>query len=104
MSRAETCHTMEEVRRHIDRLDGELVVLLAERAAYVAQAGRIKKSPDQVRDPERIEEVVAKVRERAGLQGLDPDLAEAIWRAMIEAFIAYEARVFAARGESRGDS
>ena len=34
------CHTLEEVRTQIDRLDRQIVTLLAERGAYVAQAAR----------------------------------------------------------------
>ena len=99
MAEVKTCRTMQEVRVEIDRLDRELVGLLAERAGYVAQAGRIKQRAEDIRDDARIEEVVAKVRERSRAEGLDPDVAEVTWRAMIEAFIRFEAAVFERREE-----
>ncbi|MEZ5887751.1 MAG: chorismate mutase, partial [Paracoccaceae bacterium] len=40
----------------------------------------------------RVEEVVAKVRARAEAEGLDPDLAETIWRRLIDWSIAREER------------
>lgn len=40
---AVTCTTLEEVRNNIDRLDQQIVTLLAERGRYVSQAARFKK-------------------------------------------------------------
>ena len=99
MPEVKTCRSMEEVRAEIDRLDRALVRLLAERAGYVTQAGRIKEHAEQIRDDARIEDVVAKVRGHAEVEGLDPDVAEATWRAMIEAFIRFEAAIFDRRGQ-----
>jgi isochorismate pyruvate lyase len=94
MPDVKTCRNMEEVRAEIDRLDRSLIRMLAERAQYVAQAGQIKQHADQIRDDARIEDVVAKVRGEAEKVGLAPQVAEATWRAMIEAFIAFEAEIF----------
>ena len=63
------CNTMPEVRNEIDRIDRELVKLLAERQGYIEQAGAIKGERSAVRDDARIEEVVQKVLRR--LTGLD---------------------------------
>ena len=84
------CRTMDEVREEIDRLDRQLVDLLAERSGYVDQAARIKTEEDQIRDVPRIDDVIAKVRRHSAAAGLDADLAERIWRGMIECFIAHE--------------
>ena len=40
----------------------------------------------------RVEEVAANARRNAAAEGVDPDLAEALWRVMMEHFIAQEAR------------
>lgn len=88
------CSTMAEVREGIDRIDREIVKLLAERGRYVGQAARIKAARSDVVDRARIEDVVAKVRAAAVAAGLEPDLAEAIYRPMMDAFIAFEAREF----------
>ena len=89
------CTTMQDVRRCIDALDDVLVPLLVQRTGYMTHAARIKQSNDQVRDEARIESIVGRVRERAAAQGGQPDVMEAIYRALMEASIAYEHREFA---------
>ena len=89
------CTTMEDVRRFIDALDDVLVPLLVTRGGYMTQAARIKQCNTQVRDEDRIETIVARVRERAAAEGGDADMLEAIYRSMMEAYIAYEHREFA---------
>ncbi len=84
------CETMAEVRQHIDALDRILVPLLAQRGAYVAQAARIKPRAEMVRDEDRIEYIVSHVRGLAQAQGMAPELIEAIYRSMMEAYIAFE--------------
>lgn len=91
------CRTMEDVRREIDRLDRDLVRLLAERQTYVEQAGRIKGERTAVRDPARIEDVVAKVLAEAEREGLSPAIAEPLWRLLIEKSIEHEFDVFDAK-------
>ena len=88
------CADMAELRAGIDAVDAGLVALLARRAAYIDRAAVIK-GPLQLpaRIEWRVEEVVTKVRAEAGAQGLDPDLAEALWRRLIDWSIAREARV-----------
>lgn len=95
--RPEECQTMEDVRTAIDCLDEKLVQLLAERQRYVERAGLIKERRDTVRDPARIEDVVAKVIVAARKAELDPAIAEPVWRTMIEHFIERELRVYDAR-------
>lgn len=90
----EHCHDMQDVRRHIDAIDAVLVPLLAQRQGYVAQAARIKQNLGDVVDEERIEFIVARVRQMALATGLDPDIAEGAWRAMMDGYIAFEHREF----------
>lgn len=93
-ARAEECETMADVRYEVDRLDRLLVRLIAERQSYMDAAARIKNDRDAVRDPARIEDVVAKVLESARREGLSPDIAEPVWRLMIERCIAHEFEVW----------
>jgi len=88
------CETMSDVRREIDRLDRDLVKLLAERQNYIEQAGRIKGERSAVRDEARIEDVVAKVLAEAKKQGLSPAIADPLWRLLIEKSIDHEYVVF----------
>ena len=86
----ENCNTMAEVRQGVDALDRELVSLLVKRQAYMTAAGRIKNDRDAVYDAERIEDVVSKVLAEARKQGLSEDIAEHVWRKLIERCIAFE--------------
>lgn len=81
---------MAEVRQGVDALDRALVVLMAERQRYMDAAARIKPSRDVVHDDWRIEDVVSKVLAAAREQGLSPDIAEPVWRKLIERCIAHE--------------
>ena len=99
MSRAiekvENCNTMADVRRNVNRLDDILVPLLVERGGYMTQAAKVKNDPDLVRDEKRIQAIVDRVRARTQIEGGEPDVMEAIYRSMMEAYIAHEHREFA---------
>ncbi|GGK86489.1 chorismate mutase [Sphaerisporangium melleum] len=82
--------SLAEVRSRIDALDGELVRLLADRQALVRRAAAFKADEQAVRAPGRVEQVVEAARARAAGAGLSPEVAEAVWRAMIAAFIDLE--------------
>ena len=85
---------MAELRQAIDTLDARLVALLAARQTYIERAAQLKTGRDQVRDPERIEDVVAKVIAEGRKAGLSADIAEAVWRSLIEASIRHEFEAF----------
>jgi isochorismate pyruvate lyase len=82
---------MAEVRAEIDRLDGALVDLIAERFGYVERAWQIKLTEQAAANvPWRNQQVIDRVRARATERGVPPDLCEALWRQMIGWFIQYE--------------
>ena len=88
---------MQELREQIDRLDRHLISLLVDRTGYIDRAAQLK--PEEglpARIPERVEEVVRNVRATAGEAGLDPELAERLWRILIDWSIEREARVIGA--------
>ncbi len=90
------CPSMPALRAEIDALDRQLIDLLALRASYIDRAIELKSAAGlPARIPERVEQVVANARARAVAQGLDPDLAEDLWRRLIDWSIAREARVIA---------
>lgn len=84
------CQSLAEVRAHLDAIDAEIVKQMAERQKYVAEAGRFKKDPAAVSAPARVEAIIAKVRTNAAAAGLDPEVAERAYRALIAAFEDYE--------------
>jgi len=85
---------MNELRAAIDTLDARLVALLAVRQTYIERAAQLKTGRDQVRDPDRIEDVVAKVIAEGRKAGLSADIAEPVWRTLIEASIRHEFDAF----------
>jgi isochorismate pyruvate lyase len=91
---AADCATMDEVRAGIDAVDARLVALLAARSDYIDRAAELK---GPLGLPAfigwRVEEVVGRVRAAAGAAGVDPDLAEALWRRLIDWSIAREEQV-----------
>ena len=86
----EHCHSMTDVRRHIDALDERIVALIAERSGYVAQAARIKQDASQVHDQARIDFIVERVKAMATEQGAPEAVIEAAYRAMIDTSIEFE--------------
>lgn len=91
---ATECRSLEDVRAQIDRIDRELVKLIAERSGYVNLAARFKRRREEVVDEERIEQVIASARALASGLGLDPRVVEEIFRSMIDRFIASEYEAF----------
>lgn len=92
------CANLAEVRANIDRLDDQIVRLMAERAMYVKDAARFKRDAFQVSAPARQAEVFEKVRRLAerhnqGFENLD-QVVDAAYRAMVAAFIANEQTYF----------
>lgn len=90
------CNSLDQVRAEIDRVDRQMLALLAERGGWVKQAARLKSSAAEVPAPTRVEQVIAKVTGLAREIGADPVVAGATWRAMIAAFIQDELTAHAA--------
>ncbi len=91
------CENLQAVREQIDRIDTEIIRLIAERGTYVQQASAFKKSENGVQSPARVEEVIAKVRAKAADCGANPDMVEALYREMIARFIQLEMQTFRRR-------
>lgn len=81
------CASLEEVRDCIDRIDDQIVRLIAERHEYVNMAMTFKKCPQDANVPSRNEEIVQRVRELAESYGIDPQITEGVYRAMIAEFV-----------------
>ena len=88
------CSTMTEVRAGVDKVDRELVALLARRFAYMDAAARIKPTRGAVRDEVRKAQVIANVRAAAATAGVPDGLVSDLWEMLVEASIAYELKAF----------
>ena len=91
------CPEMVAIRDQIDLLDKKLVTLLAKRQKLIEAAGKVKPARQTVRDEARIEEVIRLVLAEARAQNLSVEIAEPVWRQLIESSIAYEFSVFDTR-------
>lgn len=81
------------VRVAINEVDEQIVSLISRRERLVRRAGTLKRDDASVRAPARVEQVITNVRGYASSQGVDPDVVEQTYRAMISAFIEFELRV-----------
>lgn len=91
---AETCENLEQVRANIDRIDDNIIKLIAERSQYVLQASKFKKNEEAVKDNSPVEKVIQKSREKATTYGANPDMIESLYREMITRFINMEMTEF----------
>ena len=98
------CADMGQVRSEIDRIDAELVDLIAQRFGYVERAWQLKKDPSEALVPWRIQQVIDKVKTRANDNGLPAEMTEmvgALWRQMIGWFVQYEEEKLRCTTESK---
>ncbi len=88
-------------RAEIDRLDRRMVTLLARRQAWVETIALLKGDPAHVYDAQRARAVLRRVRRRAVRSGLDPIIARAVWKALMEKCAAHEASLLQAVADRR---
>ncbi len=84
------CTSLEEVRANIDRIDDDIIKLMAERTEYVRQAAEFKKDESGVKAPDRVKAVLERVGEKARKYGAPSDIAVTVYKYMIEGFISLE--------------
>jgi isochorismate pyruvate lyase len=90
MKKPEECASLAEVRAEIDRIDEQVVSLIAKRAGYVRTAARFKATESAVAAPERQAAMLDARRRWAEREGVDPDLIEKLYREMVAYFISHE--------------
>ena len=85
---------MDELRNDINLLDDELLSLFDKRFNLIKDAAFLKSNFKELRDNERIEEVIKRMREKSSTVDLSEDLIEDLWRYIIELSIKYETEIF----------
>jgi isochorismate pyruvate lyase len=88
------CKNLDEIRNNIDRIDNQIIKLIAERGNFVKQASKFKKNSQEVQAPQRVEAVISKVRKLSCEYGTNPDRVEKLYRNMITGFIDLEVGEF----------
>ena len=85
---------MDELRKELDLLDNELIKLVSKRFKFIEQAAIIKDDISKIRDNERIESIIARLRNLAEINDISPDIVEKLWRYIIELSIELETEIF----------
>lgn len=88
------CSSLEEVREEIDKLDDQIVELIAKRNRYIHQAASFKESVEEVKAPERVDAVIQKVRSKALSLNLSPNLIAKLYKIMINEMVESEIAEF----------
>lgn len=89
-----TCHSLQEVRDAIDELDEKIVELIAKRNSYIHQAAPFKESIEEVKAPDRVDEVIQNVRRKALANNLSPNLITDLYKLMINEMVDTEIAEF----------
>lgn len=89
-----TCNTLKEVREEIDRVDEQIISLIAERNNYIKQIAHFKNSIDEVKAEDRIDDVISRARAQAISLGLSPNLINDLYIRMIDAMVESEIAEF----------
>lgn len=95
---------LAELRTELDALDRRVVEALARRQRLVEAIAPLKGDPARVRDPARVEAVLANVLHAAGLAGLSAAIAEPVWRLLVDRCADHEAAVLRSRAAAPRDS
>lgn len=88
------CKNLEEVRKEIDKIDEEIVKLIAKRSKYVKQAAKFKESIEEIKSEERISNVLNHVRHLAATLGISPNLVADIFKILIDKMVEMEIEEF----------
>lgn len=86
--------TLQEVREEIDKVDEQIVKLIAQRNEYIKQIAHFKNSIDEIKAEDRIQDVISRVREQAISLGLSPNLINDLYVRMIDAMVESEITEF----------
>ncbi|MFT7823653.1 MAG: chorismate mutase [Sulfurimonas sp.] len=88
------CTTLAEAREAIDKVDEEIVKLIAQRNDYIKQIAHFKTTVEEVKAEDRIEDVINRVRAQAIELDLSPNLVNDLYVRMIDGMVESEIAEF----------
>jgi chorismate mutase/prephenate dehydrogenase len=96
--------TLDELRKHLDEIDHQLIELIADRQRTSGEIARVKRATGHAtRDYGREREVIMGARALAESKGVSPRIAEDLMRMLIRSSLATQERSsVAARGHGSG--
>lgn len=89
----ENCHDIAAIRMNMDRINNDLLELLAERTAYVKRAGDLKSQTTKIADDRaRVEAQEKKIIEKSLKLQLPVEVSVPSFRAIMESSILFQQR------------
>jgi len=88
------CTNLQEAREEIDKVDEEIIKLIAKRNDYIKQIAYFKNTIDEVKAEDRVADVVSRAREQAISLGLSPNLINDLYVRMINNMVESEVAEF----------
>ena len=88
------CQTLDEAREEIDKVDEQIITLIARRNDYIKQIAHFKTSIEEVKAEDRISAVISRAREQAISLGLSPNLINDLYVRMIDGMVESEVAEF----------
>lgn len=85
--------SVHEIRQDIDIIDYQIVELLAKRTQLVSVIGTLKNGIDSIRDRDREQEILNRVRNNALKKGVSPELAENIYQILFGHFVELQKKL-----------
>tara|TARA_B100000963_G_scaffold347456_1_gene353815 strand:- start:9103 stop:9381 length:279 start_codon:yes stop_codon:yes gene_type:complete len=83
-----------KIRKKLDSLDNDLLVIIKKRSKLVDQVIKNKKYKKDIVDKKRISKILNNISYKSRQKKIDPEITNKIWKAMIKAFIDYEFKNF----------
>ncbi|HOV14856.1 MAG TPA: GNAT family N-acetyltransferase, partial [Spirochaetota bacterium] len=83
-------HSLEEIRSEIDKIDKELITLLAKRSKYVESISKFKKDEESVKAPSRVKNMIIQRKKWAYENNLDMIFIENLYKTITSYFIEKE--------------
>ena len=85
------CHDIASIRREMDRINNEILVLLTERTAYVKRAGDLKSKTTKIADDrQRVADQERKIINRSIELELPTEISIPSFRIIMETSIQYQ--------------
>jgi len=85
---------LNKIRKKLDKLDDNLLLLVKKRTNLVNQVIQTKKYKNQIVDNKRINIILKRIKKKSLKMKIDNEITKRIWKAMIKAFINYEFKNF----------
>ena len=83
-----------KIRRNLDKLDNQFLLILKKRTLLVDQILKNKKYKKDIIDKKRIAKIMKNIKVKSYKKNIDTIITKKIWKAMIQAYIDYEYRNF----------